>query len=188
MISDEMRRTLCFVYIVSFSSNMHFHDWVCSVGFQICVILCFMYVKIVIYIIILYYTCEFECTMCKCCVICIYVCCVLLCVMLSYVKYNIIIILHMSSFVVCCFYVLCIVLLLCVACVVCRVVCCCMLYISYFPSPLSGDGVPHELSTVSVSMGDKGDECHTANCVWCVSVSTPMCVRMYICLYVQYIL
>ena len=100
-----------------------------------------------------------------------------------------------NSFVVCCFYMLCIVLLLCVARVVCRVVCCvllvvcrCMLCISYFPSPLSGDGVPHELSTVSVSMGDKGDECHTANCVWCVSVSMPMCVRMYICSYVQYIL
>ena len=63
-----------------------------------------------------------------------------------------------------------------------------MLCISLFPSPVSGDGVPHELPTVSVSMGDKDDECRTANCVWCVSVSMPMCVHMYICLYVQYIL
>ena len=58
----------------------------------------------------------------------------------------------------------------------------CVLRISYFPSPLSGDGVPHELPTVSVSMGDKGDECHTANCVWCVSVSMPI---VNICTYVH---
>ena len=92
----------------------------------------------------------------------------------------------MYSFVVCCFYVLCIVLLLCVACVVLYVacvvslyvVCRCMLCISYFPSPSQVMAFlmncPH---AVSVSIWDKGGECLTANCVWCVSVSMPMCVR-----------
>ena len=83
----------------------------------------------------------------------VFFCCVLF---LGVVYCSVVVVLHVScAFVVCCV-VGCVLCAVC--CVLCAVLCCwlcrCMLCISYFPSPLSGDGVPHELPTVSVSIGD----------------------------------
>ena len=95
----------------------------------------------------------------------------------------------------------------------CVLFCCCMLCCwlctSYFTSPLSGVGVPHELPSVSVSMWNKDEE--RTDCVrgvsmpmrtyvyiklfvwapvWvckmcmCISASTCMCINACVCLYV----
>ena len=79
----------------------------------------------------------------------------------------------------CC--VLCIVCCCVLLCAVCSVVGCVLLYVVYklLPSPLSGDGVPHELlQCVCVRQG--GRVSVSANCVWCASDNAHVCMYVHI--------